>query len=93
MEPIKQKKIDIRSLNRHDRRRVRAIHGIKIPGINKPILRKCGCGYNEKGELSSLCKAHMIKPKCCRECSRHDNFCIPSCYPEHCHNQSCPCHK
>ncbi len=29
---------------------------------------------------------------CCYECSHHDIGCIPSCYPEHCHNKNCPCH-
>lgn len=31
--------------------------------------------------------------KCCHECGRHDNFCVPSCYPTHCHNAACKCHN
>lgn len=48
-------------------------------------------------ECKNYCKpvSSQSEPKsaCCEKCSRHDNFCVPSCYPKHCHFAGCVCHK
>lgn len=51
-------KIDLRTLNRHERRRIGSVYNVKIPGSQKPFNRKEWSNKNLRRELEKELKLH-----------------------------------